>query len=202
MIKLKPLNWTSNRRERAAIPAGSTLYWITSTWVISLILLFICFYLKRLELEQYRPDTFRLILTCLSGLMLFFSSFAGLAYLLDKIAFEKQWNLKEQKYYGLAALTLFLLFALSALIYGFNSNGKLEENALAEHGKIQKHLVKRVEYSPGKNSHYKFYFQVNNPSIKLDDLYVQRPAKLFNVGDTITLKILPQNPTVCRLMAD
>jgi hypothetical protein len=195
MIKVRNPENLLNRKQRQAM-AGISGFWLIAFWVSGVLTLAAAFYLKHLELIAYRDPAMRFFLAFAGGLTLIFALFFSFASLLERVSLQRSWKVQKYRRYHFVATLFVLLCSWIGLMVGAQQMLKMETRALAEKGELRKVILDRVVYSSGKNAHCKHYFQLDHPGQTTYDLYVQRKANTFQVGDTILLRVLPQNPTV------
>jgi hypothetical protein len=197
MIKLKPTDWLP-RAVGLHSNQKRPFLWLVSIWVISALVLVFCFHLKHTEMVVYQKPTFRLFLTLFSSLTLLFTTIIGFFLHIEAYASRRNLSLKQVKRYYLGATWICLFAALAILVCLFDYTAQIENDALKTNGVNIKVEIIRKKHKPGKGARDEYYFQLDQTIVDLELLYVQAAPETYQVGDSLWLRILPQNPSIFR----
>jgi hypothetical protein len=166
--------------------------------ILGLFFLGIVFILKHAELNNYISLYYRFAFSVLSGGILLLEGIIIGLYISE--SFHSRFQLGKKI---LEALRVFIILIVCAiflitlnLMFVYFDNIEIE--SLNKKGKYLQTPIYEEYYSPGKGSHYEYYFMIKSFSKANNELYIKRESDEFNVGDIITIRYLEDNPTIFR----
>ena len=179
----------------------NTLYLLCAV-ILSLCMIYYAIHLKKSELNYYVDPTPRYLFMGFGIGIFILSSFILLLLSINNYLNHKKIESNNYKSIGPYILSGFFLSYFIILIYGAGSLENYFKNeelkSLKKKGTTTLVQISSYSYTPGKNSHYKYFFSLIDFKNIDESLYVERDLNILNVGDTIGVIYLKVNPTIFR----